>query len=124
MLSTGLKALFRGIGEIAKAGIATASGYALVAVRLWFLMRITGDVGGTDGTEVLAACLLFLTLLSMFSGGINQSLLPLVGVLFGEKDYRSIRMLMRYVGRILLAIVGVSVLFAMFFQKIRIIKFE
>ena len=117
VLSSGLKAVFRGIGRIAGSGAATASGYALVAVRLWFLMRITGDVGGTDGTEVLAACLLFLTLLSMFSGGINQSLLPLVGVLFGEKDYRSIRMLMRYVGRILLAIVGVSVLFAMFFPQ-------
>ena len=118
VLSSGAKTLFSGIGEIARAGVATASGYALVAVRVWFLMRITGDVGGSDGTEVLAACLLYLTLLSMFSGGINQSVLPLVGVLFGEKDYRSIRMLMRYVGRILLAIVGASVLFAIFFPQV------
>jgi len=118
VLSSGLKTIFRGIGQIAKSGVATASGFALVAVRVWFLMRIAGEVGGSDGTEVLAACLLFLTLLSMFSGGINQSVLPLVGVLFGEKDYRSIRMLMRYVVRILLAIVGVSVLFAMIFPQV------
>lgn len=118
VLSSGLKAVFGGIGRIVKSGVATASGYALVAVRVWFLMRITGEVGGSEGTEVLAACLLFLTLLSMFSGGINQSVLPLVGVLFGEKDYRSIRMLMRYVSRILLAIVGISVLFAMIFPQV------
>lgn len=118
VLSSGMKTVFRGIGRIVKSGVATASGYALVAVRVWFLMRITGEVGGSEGTEVLAACLLFLTLLSMFSGGINQSVLPLVGVLFGEKDYRSIRMLMRYVSRILLAIVGISVLFAMIFPQV------
>lgn len=118
LLSSGLKAVFRGIGRIVKSGVATASGYALVAVRVWFLMRVTGEVGGSDGTEVLAACMLFLTLLSMFSGGINQSVLPLVGVLFGEKDYRSIRMLMRYVSRILLVIVGISVLFAMIFPQV------
>ena len=118
VMSSGLKAVFRGIGRIVKSGVATASGFALVAVRVWFLMRITGEVGGSEGTEVLAACLLFLTLLSMFSGGINQSVLPLVGVLFGEKDYRSIRMLMRYVSRILLAIVGISVLFAMIFPHV------
>ena len=118
VLSSGVKALFRGIGSIARSGIATASGYGLVAVRVWFLMQITGEVGGSDGTEVLAACLLYLTLLSMFSGGINQSVLPLVGVLFGEKDYLSIRMLMRHVGRVLLAIVGVSFLFAMVFPQV------
>ena len=118
VLGSGMKALFRGIGQIAGGGAATASGFALVAIRVWFLMRITGEVGGTDGTEVLAANLLFLTLLSMFSGGINQSVLPLVGVLFGEKDYRSIRMLIRYVFRILMAIVGVSVAFAMAFPQV------
>ena len=118
VLSSGAKTLFRGIGKIARSGVATASGIALVAVRVWFLMRITGDVGGSAGTEVLAANMLYLTLLSMFSGGINQSVLPLVGVLFGEKDYRSIRMLMRYVIRILLAIVGAAVLFAMAFPHV------
>ena len=118
VLSSGMKAVFRGIGQIAGSGVATASGYALVAIRLWFLMRITGEVGGSDGTEVLAANMLYLTLLSMFSGGINQSVLPLVGVLFGEKDYRSIRMLIRYVFRILMAIVGGSVLFAMVFPQV------
>lgn len=116
--SSGAKALFREIGEIARSGVATASGYALVAVRVWLLMRITGDVGGSDGTEVLAACLLYLTLLSMFSGGINQSVLPLVGVLYGEQDYASIRMLMRYVIRFLLAIIGVSVAFALAFPQV------
>ena len=118
VLSSGMKALVRGFGKIAKSGVATASGYALAAVRVWFLMRVTGEVGGSDGTEVLAACLLYLTLMSMFSGGINQSVLPLVGVLFGEKDYRSIRMLMRYVTRILLAIVGASFVFSMLFPQV------
>jgi hypothetical protein len=118
VLSSGVKALFRKIGEIARSGVATASGYALVAVRVWFLVRIAGETGGSDGTEVLAACMLFLTLLSMFSSGINQAVLPLVGVLYGEKDYRSIRMLMRYVTRFLLAIVGVAVLFAMIFPQV------
>ena len=113
----GIRPLLRSAGEMLRAGIGTASGFALVAVRTMFLMRIAGDIGGAGGSEVLAACLLYLTLLSMFSGGINQSVLPLVGVLYGEKDYQSIRMLMRHVLRFLLAIIGAAVLFAMIFPQ-------
>ena len=117
VLSDGVRTLFRSFAKVAGSGAAAASGYALVAVRMWFLIRIVGGIGGSDGTQVFAACALFLTLMSMFSGGINQSVLPLVGVLYGEKDYRAIRSLMGYVTRFLLAIIGVSVAFAMAFPQ-------
>ena len=117
VLKMGIKAMFKDIKEISVSGIAAASGYGLVAVRMWFLIRISGRVGGSDGTQVLAACMLYLTLLSMFSGGINQSVLPLVGVLYGEKDYLSIRKLLNYVAFILFIIIGASVLFAMIFPQ-------
>ena len=116
-LNQGLKALLKDIKVISAAGLATASGYGLIAVRMWFLIRVAGRVGGSDGTQVLAACMLFLTLMSMFSGGINQSVLPLVGVLYGEKDYLAIRTLFNYVATVLLGIIGASVLFAMIFPQ-------
>ena len=117
VLPSGFRKLLSDMWKIARAGVGTASGYALVAGKMWFLIWITGNVGGADGAQILAACLQYLTLLSMFSGGINMAVLPLVGVLYGEKDYAAIRMLMRRVICLLLAIIGFAVLFAMIFPQ-------
>lgn len=55
--------------------------------------------------------------LSMFADGINQSMLPILRVFYGEKDYKSIRMLMRYVWVFLMKIFGASVIVAMIFPQ-------
>ena len=99
------------------AGLPAALGMGLVAVKVWFLYRIVAWAGGTAGVTIYAACMYYLIFLSMFSNGINQSLLPVLSVLYGEKDYRSVRMLMRYVCRFTMYIVGISVIIAFLFPQ-------
>ena len=59
------------------------------AVKVWCIYKILGSTGGAGETQIYAACMLYLSLLSMF---VNSSAYPILGVIYGEKDYRSIRM--------------------------------
>lgn len=102
---------------LVRAGLPAALGMGLVAVKVWFLYRIVAWAGGTDGVTIYTACMYYLIFLSMFSNGINQSLLPVLSLLYGEKDYQSVRMLMRYVCRFTMRIVGISVIFALLFPQ-------
>lgn len=103
--------------SICRAGFPAALGMGLLAIQFWSMYQIVGWAGGTDGATIYAACMLYLTFLSMFADGINQSMLPILGVLYGEKDYTSIRMLMRYVCAFLMKIVLASVIVAMIFPQ-------
>ena len=103
--------------SICRAGFPAALGMGLLAIQFWGMYQIVGWAGGTDGATIYAACMLYLTFLSMFADGINQSMLPILGVLYGEKDYTSIRMLMRYVCAFLMKIVLASVIVAMIFPQ-------
>ena len=89
------------------------------AVKVWCIYKILGSTGGAGETQIYAVCMLYLSLLSMF---VNSSAYPILGVLYGEKDYRSIRMFMRYIFRFMLLIVVFSVM--ILFQKEFLILFR
>ena len=67
--------------------------------------------------KIYAACMLYLSLLLMFVFGANSSAYPILGVLYGEEDYRSIRMFMRYIFRFTLMIIGFFVVLSFFFPR-------
>lgn len=101
--------------EICRTGLPATFGMICVAVKIWCIYKILGSTGGAGATENYAACMLYLSLLSMFVLGTNSSAYPILGVLYGEKDYRSIRMFMRYIFRFTLILVGFFVLLSFLF---------
>ncbi|MBR6013000.1 MAG: hypothetical protein IK062_04360 [Selenomonadaceae bacterium] len=117
ILESGLTSFFNRVVSLCRAGFPAALGMGLLAIQFWCMYQIVGQTGGTDGAKIYAACMLYLTFLSMFADGINQSMLPILSVLYGEKDYKSIRMLMRYVCVFLMKIVGASVIVAIIFPQ-------
>lgn len=102
---------------LARAGGPAAMGIGLVAAKMWFLYRFVAWAGGVDGVTIYTACTYYLVFLSMFSNGVNQSSLPVISLLCGERDYGSIRMLMGYVCRFTMGIVALAVLAALLFPR-------
>ena len=116
-LSEGIMRFISLAFKICRTGLPATFGMICVAVKVWCIYKILGSTGGVGATEIYAACMLYLSLLSMFVLGTNNSAYPIVGVLYGEKDYRSIRMFMRYIFRFTMMIVGFFLLMSFLFPR-------
>ena len=123
-ISEGIVKFIKRTFEICRAGLPATFGMICVAVKVWCIYKILGSTGGAGATQIYAACMLYLSLLSMFVFGANSSAYPILGVLYGEKDYRSIRMFMRYIFRFMLLIVVFAVMFSILFPKEFLILFR
>ncbi len=105
-------------GRIIKAGIPIASGTALISVKVWAIYQILGETGGADAMTLYAICMACLSLVSMCIAGCNGAMMPIIGMLYGEKDFSGVRILIKYVLRFALTLSGIFVLFAIFFPQI------
>ena len=114
-LSEGITKFLARTFEIFRTGLPATFGMICVAVKIWCIYKILGSTGGAGATEIYAACMLYLSLLSMFILGANSSAYPILGVLYGEKDYRSIRMFIRYIFKFTLLFAGFFLLLSFLF---------
>ncbi len=71
--------------------------------RTLILNSLIMGIAGATGVAALAVCLNALMLTSMFIAGTNDTLLPIVGILFGERDYAGIRFALRSALKVLTA---------------------
>ena len=103
------------VKEILITGTPAAIGIGLVAVKLFFINHLVGNIAGSDGLVVFSVCLSCLSFVSMFISGTAGTMMPIVGTLLGERDFRGIRFIMRYALIICLSVSGfVIVLFECF----------
>lgn len=65
-----------------------------------------------------AVCMACLSVVSMCIAGCNGAMMPIVGMLYGEKDFSGVRMLVKYVLRIALTLSGTFVAFVIFFPQV------
>ncbi len=96
--------------DLMVAGVPTAVAMSLVSVRVWCTYHIVDMAAGAEGMQIYAVCSAVLTVMSMIAEGIQAGMIPVVGVLYGEKDYRGIRMLYTYVLKFSLVLTGVLML--------------
>lgn len=97
------------IAAIAKNGSPSALRMLFACVSLLFLNYVVGDCVGVEGIAFLTVCgNVQLLAMAFFSAG-GQAAIPLEGVLFGERDYRGLRLLMGHVFRIVMLCVGAIV---------------
>ena len=106
------------VGGILKAGIPIASGTALISVKVWAIYQILGQTGGADAMTLYAICMACLSVVSMCIAGCNGAMMPIIGMLYGEKDFSGVRILIKYVLRFALTLSGTFVGFAVFFPQI------
>ncbi len=106
------------VANIIKSGIPVACSTGLISVKIWAIYQILGSTGGSDAMTLYAVCMACLSVVSMGIAGCNGAMMPIIGMLYGEKDFSGVRILIKYVLRIALTLSGTFVAFAILFPQI------
>lgn len=88
--------------EIIKTGSPAAMGVGLVAVKIFCLNKIVTTTAGNNGMIAFSVCLAALSIISMFISGAAQTMMPILGIYYGEKDFTGVRMVLKRAFRILM----------------------
>ena len=93
-----------------KNGMPGALRMLFACIALLYLNYVVGNVVGVMGIALLTVCgNVQLLAIALFSAG-GQAAIPLEGVLYGERDATGLRLLMRYVLRVIATCVVVLIL--------------
>lgn len=87
--------------EIIKTGMPAAMGVGLIAIKLFFLNNIVMETAGNNGMVAFSICLETLTLCSMLITASAQTMMPILGIYYGEKDWKGVRMTVKRAFRIM-----------------------
>lgn len=97
------------IGALLKNGMPSSLRMLFACISLLFLNYVVGDTVGVEGIALLTVCgNLQLLAVAFFSAG-GQAAMPMEGVLYGERDFNGLRLLVGSVFRIVLTCVGIIV---------------
>lgn len=83
------------LGETVSSGLAGAVNTLLLTVKTLCVNRIVLAVGGADGMAVFAVCNFAISFVSMFNSGAADTMVPLLGMLYGERDWQGIRFVLK-----------------------------
>ena len=83
------------LGQIMRTGLPMTINTALNFFRLTCINAIVMVYLGSDGVTAFSVCTSCLSIVSMFVGGSAQTMIPLLGTLYGEQDFGGIRFTIR-----------------------------
>lgn len=86
-----IKAFGRLAGNVCAVGASGALGTMLITFKLAGLNLIIQSAGGTLGVSAFVICSACQTLMSMFVTGASQTMIPIIGVFYGERDNNGIK---------------------------------
>ena len=95
------KKFFGIFSELITVGLSGALGTFLITVKMLFLNWIIQSTGGRDAMASYSICSSSQIFMSMFITGASQTMMPIIGVCLGEKDYDGIRYAFRRAAKIL-----------------------
>ena len=94
--------LLKNLKEIAVTGAPAALSSILITIKILAINIMVQDVAGKTGVIAFSVCLSCLSFASMFISGAAQAMTPIVGVLYGEKDYQGVRFVVKRAAQVLL----------------------
>lgn len=92
----GVKKCLNSTLQIIKIGCPGALSSTLIVVKVFCINLLVGSIAGSDGIVVFSVCFSALSFLSMFISGTAGTMMPILGVLFGQKDYQGVRLIFGY----------------------------
>ncbi|RAP52486.1 MAG: hypothetical protein BZ137_08635, partial [Methanosphaera sp. rholeuAM130] len=110
--------------DICKSGYSTASGQLYLTVKLYVLNSILLAVSGNIGLAAFNMCYNSMFVISIFLIGIAQSMSPIVGVYFKEKDFDGVEYVIRKSFRMVLAISLIFVIILTIYPDILLLIFS
>ncbi len=100
---------FKYLGEICSGSIASTVNTVLLGTKSLLLNQIVLSVGGADGIAVFTVCNFSSTFISMFILGGSEAMVPIVGMLYGEKDSNGISFVVKRAFSVVMFFCGISV---------------
>lgn len=95
--------------EVVTTGMPAAMGVGLIAIKIFCLNYIVTAVAGSDGMVAFSVCLGTLSVCSMFITASAQTMMPILGIYYGEKDWKGVRMVLKRTFRVMvLCAVGLT----------------
>ncbi len=79
------------LGEIFSYGSAISVTTLLLSLNILFINQIVLALGGANAMAVFTVCNFSIALISMFITGASDTMVPLLGLLYGEKDWKGTR---------------------------------
>ena len=113
---------FKFLGKMVTIGLSGALGTMLITVKMLFLNTIIQSIGGSAGMVSYSVCSSSQIFMSMFITGASQTMIPIIGVCLGEKDYDGVRYAFRRAARVL-AVSSVVIMLFICIEPEPIIKF-
>ncbi len=83
------------LATIVKTGFPAAMGSILITFKILCINHIVLAVADKSGMVAFSVCISCLSFVSMFISGAAQAMTPIVGVLYGEKDYLGVHFVVR-----------------------------
>ena len=112
------KSDFKYLGELSTGGIASVINTILLFVKAILLNQIVLGATGADGMAVFSVCNFTLTFISMFITGGSDTMTPIVGLLYGERDYKGIDIVLRKTFVFVTASCAVIMMFILLFPSL------
>ncbi len=112
------------LGELCTSGIASVVNTVLLFVKALLLNRIVLGATGADGMAVFSVCNFTVTFISMFVSGGSDTMTPIVSLLFGERDYKGIDMVLRKTFIFVCASCAVIIAFILVFPNLLLSLFS
>ena len=89
-LLSNFKLLLKRTENIISVGMPSAMSSILMTLKLLCINTIVIAVSGSSGMIAFSVCIACLSIISMFISGAAQTMMPIVGMLYGEEDYKGI----------------------------------
>lgn len=86
-----INVFFSSLGKMVTMGLSGALGTMLITVKMFFLNTIIQSTGGSAGLVSYTICSSSQIFMSMFITGASQTMIPIVGVCLGEKDFDGVK---------------------------------
>jgi putative MATE family efflux protein len=105
------KTILKTLRDILKSGMSKAVSQVCHLVRSLVINAVIVSTLGSIGMSIMTVCINVLMISNIFEGGIADTLLPIVGTLYGEKDFFGIRQAMRIARRVMVVCSAVVMAF-------------
>ncbi len=105
------KTILKTLRDILKSGMSKAASQVCNLVRSLVINAVIVTSLGSIGMSIMTVCTNVLMIANIFEGGVADTLLPIVGTLYGEKDFFGIRQTMGTARRVLTVCSAVLVAF-------------
>ncbi len=118
IFADGMKKLGAQSLETLRSGAAAAMLSTLVAIKVWAIYQILGRLGGAEAMSCYAICMTLWSISSMLTSACIDSAMPIVSTLYSEKDFSSIRAMMRRLRHFVLNLLGGFLVLILFYPQI------